>query len=194
MTPGAPIVPPCSKCAANKNSDQVSCCASGGAWFNQCGDDGDPNFKYTWTQGIYACKGKFREVEFLLICFLSLSSAVILNLCAPGVTIAPPCSKCGMSKKNGKLSCCSFGGAWFDKCGDDDDPNFEYTWTQGIESCKGKCILMLVFFFYSQCPYVNNRSYGYSHMPKMRREQEKRQAQLLLSWWCLVPELWGRRR
>ena len=49
------------------------------------------------------------------------------------------CPTCGTIKKSGKLSCCARGGAWFKKCGDPGD-NFEYTWFEGMEACKGKPI------------------------------------------------------
>ena len=40
--------------------------------------------------------------------------------------------------KTGKLTCCARKGAWFEKCGDDGDPNFDHTWTEGVDSCKGE--------------------------------------------------------
>ena len=51
----------CSKCVVN-NAGKLSCCASGGAWFKQCGDAGDTQFDHTWTDGIQACKGKFEVI------------------------------------------------------------------------------------------------------------------------------------
>ena len=47
------------------------------------------------------------------------------------------CSKCSTLKKSGKLSCCARGGAWFKNCGDADATQFDYTWAEGIEACKG---------------------------------------------------------
>ena len=46
------------------------------------------------------------------------------------------CPKCGKGKKSGKLSCCARGGAWFQKCGDGDDSNFDHTWMEGIQACN----------------------------------------------------------
>ena len=47
------------------------------------------------------------------------------------------CSKCGTIMKSGTLSCCARGGAWFQKCGDAGDTNFDHTWVEGIQACKG---------------------------------------------------------
>ena len=46
----------CPKCAANKKSGKHSCCASGGAWFNNCGANGNSNSGHTWLEGLQACK------------------------------------------------------------------------------------------------------------------------------------------
>ena len=51
------------------------------------------------------------------------------------------CSKCGTLKKSGKPSCCASGGAWFQKCGDAADKNFNHTWVEGIQACKGKLLI-----------------------------------------------------
>merc|ERR1719305_693079 len=66
----------CRKCGQFKNFGTVSCCALGGAWFNNCGDPGDPGdpkFDHTWYEGIQACKdsassssGKARAQDMLL--------------------------------------------------------------------------------------------------------------------------------
>ena len=47
------------------------------------------------------------------------------------------CSECGVTNKFGKRSCCARGGAWFKNCGDTGDTNFEHTWTEGVQACKG---------------------------------------------------------
>ena len=47
------------------------------------------------------------------------------------------CAKCGKNKKFGKRSCCARGGAWFKNCGDADDRQFDHTWAEGIQACKG---------------------------------------------------------
>ena len=53
------------------------------------------------------------------------------------VPINTKCPKCGTTNK-GDVSCCARGGSWFQKCGDPGDTRFEYTWTEGINVCKGK--------------------------------------------------------
>ena len=50
------------------------------------------------------------------------------------------CSKCGTIKTSGRRSCCVLGGAWFKKCGPPGDPNFIYTWGDGVNSCEMKPI------------------------------------------------------
>ena len=57
--------------------------------------------------------------------------------CPSITTPIPVCPKCGTLKKDGKLSCCAPGGAWFKNCGD--GQMFQYTWADGIDACKGKC-------------------------------------------------------
>ena len=46
------------------------------------------------------------------------------------------CPKCGTVKKSGKLSCCARNGAWFKKCGDAGDSNFNHTWVEGVQACN----------------------------------------------------------
>ena len=48
------------------------------------------------------------------------------------------CSKCGIVKESGKLSCCAPGGAWAKNCGNDGDSKFDHTWKQGILACERK--------------------------------------------------------
>ena len=45
------------------------------------------------------------------------------------------CAECAINKA-GKLSCCARGGAWFKKCGDAGDTQFDHTWAEGIRACK----------------------------------------------------------
>ena len=45
------------QCSRNKKSGKLSCCAHGGSWFKNCGDDGDQTFDHTWSEGIRACAG-----------------------------------------------------------------------------------------------------------------------------------------
>ena len=51
-------------------------------------------------------------------------------------SISSKCPECGSINKSGKLSCCARGGAWFKKCGDAGNTNFDHTWAEGIEACK----------------------------------------------------------
>ena len=46
------------------------------------------------------------------------------------------CERCGTFKKSGKASCCAPGGSWYDKCGVVGDPSAQYTWFDGIKTCK----------------------------------------------------------
>ena len=50
------ITPVCPKCAAIKKSGELSCCASGGAWFENCGTSGNSNTDHTWVEGMQACR------------------------------------------------------------------------------------------------------------------------------------------
>ena len=46
----------CPKCGRIKKSGKLSCCARGGAWFNNCGDVRESKFHHTWVEGMQACK------------------------------------------------------------------------------------------------------------------------------------------
>ena len=46
----------CPTCGTTKKSKKLSCCARGGSWYKNCGDDGDSKFDHTWTEGVKACK------------------------------------------------------------------------------------------------------------------------------------------
>ena len=48
----------CPKCGIVKKTGALSCCASGGAWFEKCGDLDDTKFAHTWAEGIRACAGR----------------------------------------------------------------------------------------------------------------------------------------
>ena len=56
-TPSLPpsVGPVCPKCGMFKTSGKLSCCARGGAWFDKCGENGDPSSHHTWAEGIEAC-------------------------------------------------------------------------------------------------------------------------------------------
>ena len=53
-------------------------------------------------------------------------------------TFVVRCPKCGTNKASGKISCCARGGAWFKKCGDADDTEFDHTWAEGTQACESK--------------------------------------------------------
>ena len=58
-------------------------------------------------------------------------------------TAGPPaCPKCGIIRKSGFHSCCAGGGAWYKKCGDPGDSQFDHTWNEGIESCEVRANLI----------------------------------------------------
>ena len=48
----------CPKCGTFKKSGRVSCCASGGAWYKNCGDASNKNAGHMWSEGFDACKRK----------------------------------------------------------------------------------------------------------------------------------------
>ena len=102
----------CAKCGTMRDGKR-SCCASDGAWVNTCGNSGDGNFEHTWGEGIEACR--------------AISDTAVRT---PAV-----CTECG-TMRNGKRSCCGSGGAWFNKCGNPDDLEFDHTWSEGIEACS----------------------------------------------------------
>ena len=56
----------CPKCDTMKKSGKLSCCARGGAWFQNCGDTGKPNFEHTWAEGIQACTSECPTMHALL--------------------------------------------------------------------------------------------------------------------------------
>ena len=46
----------CPNCGTVAKTGAFSCCAPGGSWNKKCGTPGNLKFKYTWSQGIQACK------------------------------------------------------------------------------------------------------------------------------------------
>ena len=46
----------CPMCGTIKKSGKRSCCARGGAWFNNCGDASDTKFDHTWIEGVRVCQ------------------------------------------------------------------------------------------------------------------------------------------
>ena len=55
----------CPVCGTSKKSGMLSCCARGGAWFNDCGDVGDTKFNHTWAEGMQTCKSRLLSVVLL---------------------------------------------------------------------------------------------------------------------------------
>ena len=55
-------------------------------------------------------------------------------------TVKVECPKCGTSS-SGKRSCCSRGGSWVDKCGNEVNAKFEHTWGEGIRVCSSSAVL-----------------------------------------------------
>ena len=46
--------------AKYRKSGRVSCCAPGGAWFKNCGGLGSKFLNHRWSEGVKACKRKFK--------------------------------------------------------------------------------------------------------------------------------------
>ena len=65
--------------------------------------------------------------------FLLMPMSTLAGMAMPPP--APACPKCGISKISGGLSCCAFGGAWFQKCGNPGVSHFDHTWEDGIGAC-----------------------------------------------------------
>ena len=57
---------------------------------------------------------------------------------------AGPCPKCAISEKNGKISCCARGGAWYSNCGNDGDTRFDHTWFEGVQACESKLAIVSI--------------------------------------------------
>ena len=56
----------CPKCGTTNKSGKVSCCARGGSWFKNCGDEGNTKFDHTWAEGVQACKDIVSSVSVQL--------------------------------------------------------------------------------------------------------------------------------
>ena len=50
----------CPRCGTFRKSGRFSCCAPGGAWFKNCGGVGSKNVDHRWSDGVKACKCKFK--------------------------------------------------------------------------------------------------------------------------------------
>ena len=120
----------CPKCTLNKQTGELSCCARGGSWYQNCGMTSDLGLPHTWFEGAAACKGKL--VADCSKCMCTCASILLQK----NVYSILECTKCGITEKTGKSSCCASGGSWFGNCGDPGDPKFGHTWSEGIQGCK----------------------------------------------------------
>ena len=57
-TPPTTNTPACPKCGTFDKSGRVSCCAPGGAWYQNCGGNGNNNVEHKWFEGVEACERK----------------------------------------------------------------------------------------------------------------------------------------
>ena len=57
----------CPKCGTFGISGRVSCCAPGGAWFKNCGGTTNRNVAHRWSEGVEACKCKFKVNDMWII-------------------------------------------------------------------------------------------------------------------------------
>merc|ERR1712032_1428143 len=103
----------CPKCGTFEKSGRNSCCAPGGAWYNNCGGARNKNVDHKWFEGVAACKHTM-------------------------VITTSVCPKCGIIAKSGKSSCCGRGGSWFKNCGGAGNTKLRHTWYQGIQACKAR--------------------------------------------------------
>ena len=149
------IIGSCPKCGITNKSGLRSCCARGGAWFKKCGDPGDTNFGHTWLEGFHACRSSCHIHVLYLPAYLARHLLITQswpctdNAMSTATTTTPAieskkCFKCGYIEKLGRFSCCARGGAWFNKCGDPGDTNFDVTWLEGFETCESECSKLCV--------------------------------------------------
>ena len=97
-------------------------------WAAKAGGD------YSYLQ----CIRRVSPIAIINSCTKSVRSGTRTSpLAIPTTTVSvSTCPKCGSTNKSGKLSCCARGGAWFKKCGDAGDTQFDHTWSEGIHACK----------------------------------------------------------
>ena len=146
LGPGAPTglptppAPPLTWAQCKAGQDPCNVCKQAAPCFTEaaCAAVSDG----TW-QGVYgdcniggasACAPCFKERK----CFLDRASYSSDACDYPTTTKSTDttCPKCGTLKKSGKVSCCAPGGAWFNKCGNDGDPKFDHTWSEGAKACE----------------------------------------------------------
>ena len=79
---------------------------------------------------------------FMSVCMLTLAQTLATTTIATTTTAATTtalvCPVCGVNQVTGQLSCCARGGSWYENCGNLGEPNVDYTWAQGINTCKCK--------------------------------------------------------
>ena len=65
------------KCGTFELSRQLSCCAQGGDWFQNCG----PKMEHTWLEGVQACESKFAfNISRLCLALYSNTNTVLWML------------------------------------------------------------------------------------------------------------------
>lgn len=78
------VDPVCKRCGDHEPSGalsyHLSCCNFGGSWFGNCGSPGDSRYKFSWDDGIQACKGSTREITPLRV--------IVCNLCGRGLCLS----------------------------------------------------------------------------------------------------------
>ena len=71
----------CSKCGTFRKSGRVSCCAPGGAWFKNCGRAGNRNVDHMWSEGVAACRRKFKANAWYIRSHRAVIVVVLFALC-----------------------------------------------------------------------------------------------------------------
>ena len=86
----------CPKCGTFGKSGRVSCCAPGGAWYQNCGGATNENVHYRWSEGAEACKRK-SEAYGMLVIHHGLSACYNVSL----ISVFDQCSHKITSTDNG---------------------------------------------------------------------------------------------
>ena len=67
----------CPICGTFKKSGRASCCAPGGAWYQQCGGAGSRSVDHTWIEGTKACERKFEAACMQIhVCSVSVMACL----------------------------------------------------------------------------------------------------------------------
>lgn len=95
---------------------------------------------------------------------------VIATFNAKTTETIPICSQCATfgNAGNAKPNCCAFGGAWFGKCGSDDDPNAKYTWSKGHKACVKPSKKLRTFTFTAR-----NDAWSHTSMPNNKNQRAR---------------------